>query len=404
MKHKYLLLFALLMSAIGVSAQQPHKTLIWDGQEREYIVYTPGSIDATQPRGLILMLHGLGNSIDTVNRLAHVDQFAELTGWVCVVPQALNASVPMGFTSVNLGPCWNAGIKVSIPTLGVSDTLNKNVDDEGFLLKLLDTMQQQYAIAPDSIFISGMSMGGFMTHRMMLHHNDIFAAAVPISGTIANTLEGSNPLFSQHPDIMHIHAPSDEVVSYEGDFTYSSMGLTVPHIGMSVAQTIDFWTAFNQCDNTPVIDTFADRCNDGLLFVRKSYNNGADGSRVVLVDVEGGSHTWYGNPSLTDIDYGREIYNFCAKKNLGYDEIPVGLAAAAAARIAVYPNPATEKVTIELSQAGEVVLYNTMGQQVLSQCLSAGATRLSLTGIAKGVYILAVRQSEVTNTSKLVVR
>jgi hypothetical protein len=63
--------------------------------------------------------------------------------------------------------------------------------------------------------------------------------------------------------------------------------------------------------------------------------------------------------------------------------------------IKIYPNPTTEKITLEISnmetlQTGMFKLYSLSGQLLQEQPVYAAATEISLAGFAKGTYILKV--------------
>ncbi|GAB2465307.1 hypothetical protein GCM10011375_34750 [Hymenobacter qilianensis] len=82
------------------------------------------------------------------------------------------------------------------------------------------------------------------------------------------------------------------------------------------------------------------------------------------------------------------------------------------AQVDVYPNPATGEVSINmpaslLKQSVQATLVNALGQSVLSRTLSArdGVTqRLSLTNVAKGIYMLQLSTPEGVVTKRLMVR
>ncbi|QIL75211.1 DUF4394 domain-containing protein [Hymenobacter sp. HDW8] len=82
------------------------------------------------------------------------------------------------------------------------------------------------------------------------------------------------------------------------------------------------------------------------------------------------------------------------------------------AQVDVYPNPATGEVSINMpaaliKQSVEATLVNALGQPVLRRTLSArdGATqRLSLTNVAKGIYMLQLSTPEGVVTKRLMVR
>lgn len=77
--------------------------------------------------------------------------------------------------------------------------------------------------------------------------------------------------------------------------------------------------------------------------------------------------------------------------------------------INMFPNPAGEKVTIELNQEiadGEILIYDNLGRMVRSQKLKGanGLISIDLSGIAKGTYLLQVKDGdELTYSNNLII-
>ncbi|MBR1513713.1 MAG: T9SS type A sorting domain-containing protein [Bacteroidales bacterium] len=66
----------------------------------------------------------------------------------------------------------------------------------------------------------------------------------------------------------------------------------------------------------------------------------------------------------------------------------------------LYPNPATDRLNITLSQNAEIVVYNMTGQKVLSQEGHAGANVLNISNLTSGVYFVNAG----TDTQKFIVK
>jgi hypothetical protein len=86
----------------------------------------------------------------------------------------------------------------------------------------------------------------------------------------------------------------------------------------------------------------------------------------------------------------------------------VGLNELAGTSFSVFPNPASELVTIDLGaevSAFEVTIYDLTGAKVASQSSDSGSKmNFSLKGIAAGYYMLQVSQNGIVATSKLIVQ
>jgi hypothetical protein len=75
--------------------------------------------------------------------------------------------------------------------------------------------------------------------------------------------------------------------------------------------------------------------------------------------------------------------------------------------IKIYPNPATEKITLAISewdylQTGIFKLYTLSGQLLQEQPVHSSTTIVSLAGLAKGAYILKVQINGITEDWKII--
>jgi len=73
----------------------------------------------------------------------------------------------------------------------------------------------------------------------------------------------------------------------------------------------------------------------------------------------------------------------------------------------IYPNPATEKITLSISnmekmQNGTLQLYTLNGQLLQTRLLSEAEVEISLAGLSKGTYILKVQINEKTENWKII--
>jgi len=73
----------------------------------------------------------------------------------------------------------------------------------------------------------------------------------------------------------------------------------------------------------------------------------------------------------------------------------------------IYPNPATEKITLSISnmenlQTGTLHLYTLNGQLLQTQPIHSATCEISLAGLATGSYILKVQINDTTENWKIV--
>jgi polyhydroxybutyrate depolymerase len=73
-----------------------------------------------------------------------------------------------------------------------------------------------------------------------------------------------------------------------------------------VQESVQTWVKLNGCDEQPRMDTIS-KDGDEMQVTRKTYGGGKDGSEVVLVLIEGGGHTWPGQPPPVGFRVGQKL-------------------------------------------------------------------------------------------------
>ena len=359
MKTRNLLRICVLSAMILVSGQlfPQIQTFEWQGRQREYLIKTPVAERGSTP--ILFFLHGLGDNITRLDNEFHFQQVANAYQWTVVIPQALAQS---GYTM------WNAGLTSS------------NIDDSGFLMALLDALAEQYPINLDSVFFTGFSMGGFMTHRMAIEHGERIAACAPVSGLITYSMSN---LSAPPVRMLHIHGTSDPVVGYDGNSQYFGSNL-----GLNVEAILNYWKNANGCVAEPVIDTFPDLKNDGLRFVRYTYEGEAELQHIKVI---GGNHTWYMSESQYDIGYLTEIHKFF----VGNGDESEGLAEPEPSTLKLWPNPTSGRFTIEVKEATTMEVIDIQGRCIAKHSLTAGANQIDLGEASEGMYFINLGNGEV---------
>lgn len=349
--------FLLLLFFWGGRAFSQIQTFEWQNVQRHYLVRTPAQYEGNIP--VLFFLHGLGNSITRVDNKFHFQQIADHIGWAIVVPQALNEGH---------GASWNAGL------------FGSTANDSDFLMALLDALAEPYRFNLDSVFFTGFSMGGFMTHRMAIEHGDRIAACAPVSGLISSSMADHTAVAPVR--MLHIHGTADPKVGYDGGSEYYGYQL-----GLSVDNVLNYWKNANGCTGEPIIDTFPDRHNDGLRFVRYTYNSGTDLQHIKVI---GGNHTWYKNANKFDISYFDEIIQFFKGKRTAInvdDHQDVG-------SLKVYPNPSEGQFHIEVSEPTMVEVIDLQGCVVAQQLMHEGSNLIDLSRLAPGLYLIKTGNGE----------
>ena len=376
MKKAFTLFFFALL-ALTLNAQTM-KTITWDGQERQYLEYVPASYSETEAAPVLFMLHGMGDDINNFFQATQIKNVADQQGWIIVCPQALDFNYENALLggSYDFGTCWNVGSTVSVSfemygfPISFDVTVNENVDDEGFLMATLSTLEEEYNVDQNKIFFAGFSLGGFMSHRMAIQHGDIVNSIAAVSGVIGNDLTTLTPV--DNVNVLQIFGTSDEMITYD-DAMISLQSLGYYNLGMPVEETVEYWRAFNQCDATPIVEQYPDTHNDGLTFEMYRYLNGNNNSRVAFIQVYNGTHTWYSGYNH-DIDYNTEIVNF-----FNNTTDVNGVEEATSNALTVYPNPANDVINVDKT----VQIYDLCGKLVMK-----GSGKIDVSTLPEGMYFV----------------
>ena len=342
-------LFALLMLCGPLFSQV--QTFEWQNTQRQYLIKIPENHSEKMP--ILYFLHGLGDNITRLDNEFHFQQIADEFQWAVVIPQALSQS---GATM------WNAGL------------MSSSIDDSGFLMALLDALAEQYPINLDSVFFTGFSMGGFMTHRMAIEHGDRITACAPVSGLITHSMASHTAVAPVR--MLHIHGTADPVVGYDGNSQYFGGNL-----GLNVDAILNYWKNANGCVAEPVIDTFPDLKNDGLRFVRYTYEGDAELQHIKVI---GGNHTWYMSENQYDIGYMTEIRKFFVGNGGGGE----GVAEFEDDYLNLWPNPTSGCFSIKVKTATNIEVMDLQGRSVAKYALTPGTHQIDMGEFPEGLYFI----------------
>ena len=368
---KIFTIVALALCTLSLSAQNVERTMEFEGTTRKYVEHIPSTPNGSMP--VLFQLHGLG---DDCNNFSQLGFEALAPNWIIITPEATVANV-MGQP---MGTAWAAGVGgEDVPYLGTIE-LNEGVNDDGFILAILDSLENNFDIDTDSIFVVGFSMGGFMSNKMAVKHADRIKAIASVSGTLGHfqPFEPTGKI-----NTMHIHGTADETISYE-DASFSYSILTI-QVGLGAEALVETWREYNECGSEPIVYNFEDTKDDGLTFEQYTYKNAETGNKTVFIKVNGGIHTWYDGYS-NDIDYTTEIYKFFT----GQENVPTDIESNVAENFSIYPNPATDIVNIKSDSNAELAIFNATGKEVKRIRTNEGSTSINISDLPNGMYFIVI--------------
>ncbi|WP_420629485.1 alpha/beta hydrolase family esterase [Candidatus Leptofilum sp.] len=261
-------------SSIGLQTE----VLEIDGVERTYHIYFPSDFNETEAAPLVLALHGGGGAGATFNQ-GTANTFipaAESRGMVAVFPEGVDNQ-------------WCDGRTEHL----AEDRNCTEIDDLAFLEAVIDQMIAEHGIDPARVYATGISNGGFMSVRLALELTNKLAAVAPVTAQLSVALAEQEP--SQPISIMLVNGTADPLVPFDGgDVKIVKFGRSRGEI-LSTEETVARFRGFNNCVGSAEVVNLSDSDpDDGTAVQIESYTNCIDNTEVVLVQVEGGGHTWPG--------------------------------------------------------------------------------------------------------------
>jgi len=242
------------------------KQLVVNNTNREYIIYVPENFTGTSSLPLLLSFHGLSSNMNFNYDYTNFSELAERENFIVVHPNGIDNR-------------WT-----------VSATNNPDID---FIEALLDQLENDYNIASNRIYSTGMSNGGNFSFTLACGLNDRIAAIASVTGLMLQMAIGdcipSRPLA-----VLHIHGTEDLIANYA-----------------FVQGGLDFWTDHNNTNDFPIISDIPNiDSGDGSTVKRFEYLNGNSNVEVQHLKITGGGHEWPGFSGNMDINASEEVWNF----------------------------------------------------------------------------------------------
>ena len=108
-----------------------------------------------------------------------------------------------------------------------------------------------------------------------------------------------------------------------------------------------------------------------------------------------------GQPYVAYEDYGN-AYKATLMK---YDSVYVGIEKTKNLRFSIYPNPATDKILLEmpaLPEACTLVIENITGKEVIKKSITEPQVQIDLTGLSRGVYFVKIKGQQIQYIEKII--
>ena len=238
------------------------------GLTRTYVIHVPPSYNMASPAPLVVLLHGGGANADlSGNEPTYgLKAKSDSEGFIAVFPNESGKS-----SGWNAGDCCGAARA-------------RNVDDAGFIRKVVDNVFRQMSIDRSRIFIAGISDGGMMAYRMACEVPALWKAVAVIAATDrTHDCSPATPV-----SVLHIHAKDDPQVPFAGAARPDAADKPSAPRAMSVTDTASKWAQLDGCAAQPrhILD------KDGAYCEAYGYCRGQ--AEVQLCVTATGGHSWPG--------------------------------------------------------------------------------------------------------------
>jgi len=333
----------------SLRAQETKEKVTVDDVDRTFLVRLPKGFNAQQHYPVVILLHGMNQDANDIERLTGFDQIADKDGIIAVYPFALhgrwNVGVrpkereeqPMyprrrrygggypggGYPGGGGGggggyPGGGGGYPGGQQQPQTRHQQEPEVDDIGFFNQMIDQLTSKFSADPSRVYVSGLSEGGFMAMHVGCAVSDKVTAIATVGATMPKTMVC---LPSRTVSLMMITGTSDPVVPHGGG-TEKNLNLAT----LSADDSAKAWAKIDHCAEKPAHSKLPSHGKGGMETKIDTYDGCGQGAQVVLYNVKGAGNTWPGGeqyePENTigktsnDFNANEVIWNFLVTKKM----------------------------------------------------------------------------------------
>lgn len=261
-----------------------------DAGPRSFDIHVPPGLDPSKPAPLVFAFHGGGQNAWQFEGFTHIHDKSDSSGFILVEADGTLALGPSALPT----PSPDAGVVLEVWNAGncceYAAQTNGNIDDVGFVDRMIDKIEGETCIDPKRVFATGFSNGGMLSHRLACQLSNRIASIVAVSGGSGETDYDTNPhetLFECNPSrpvpVLHIHGTQDACYPFDGGWGPLSLVTFEP-----VKVTIQDWLTRNGCSNGATTTVFQNGAATCQMYPCPK------AGEVELCTIDGGGHYWPG--------------------------------------------------------------------------------------------------------------
>ncbi len=272
------------------------QSLSVNGVTRTYLLHVPSNFQKGSG-ALVIVLHGSGGNGLGMEIGTGFSKLADQAGFAVAYPDGLLQ--PGGQTT------W-------------AFFFNDFNDDVGFFRQFIGQLQTSIQPDPKKIYVTGLSAGALMSHRLGVQLSDLVAAIGAVEGSVSFGGNPANiPAAVAPVSVLMLHGDQDTTLPYCGGPSNASQ-----------EQSSNYWTgpSANNCSSFDNPAPLCDSQGNISAVVEKDATSCRGNTEVKFYRLIGGTHTFYTVPmnvpsqapfnpdfnSTTGVTTGDILWNFFA--------------------------------------------------------------------------------------------
>jgi polyhydroxybutyrate depolymerase len=308
---------AVLVVTHALWAQQTKEKVTVDDVDRDFVVRLPRGYDAQQHYPVVILLHGMNQDADDMQRLTRFDALADKDSIITVYPMALHGRWNIGVhpqqqRPMGMGPGrrgrygggypgggypgggggyprgggYPGGGGQQDPNRDPNQERRTPADDVAFFSQMLNQLGTKFSVDSSRIYAVGLSEGGYMSMRVGCALGDRIAAIGAVGAAMPKTMIclPTRPV----PAVM-INGTSDPVVPHGGG-TEHNLNLAT----LSAEDSAKAWAKIDRCEEKPEKSKISASAKGGMETKVDTYNGCQQNAQVMLYSVKGAGNTWPG--------------------------------------------------------------------------------------------------------------
>jgi len=318
-------------------AQETKEKVTVDDVERSFMLRLPRGYDPQHSYPVVILLHGMNQDADDMERLTRFDEVADKNGIITVYPFAWHGRWNVGVRAqerlpMGMGPGRHrryggypggggypgSGGQQPSSSEPSEDRRPTPADDLGFFNQLLDQLKSKVSLDESRIYAAGLSEGGFMSLRIGCALSDRIAAVAAVGASMPKTMVC---LPSRPVPLLMINGTSDPIVPYGGGTEHNLNLATI-----SAEDSAKAWAKIDRCGEKPEKDKIPPKEKGGTETKVDTYAGCQQNAQVVLYSAKGAGNTWPGGQQYEvektigktsqDLNANETIWGFLAAQKL----------------------------------------------------------------------------------------